>query len=217
MKPTPIPYKKVPTIEELKCNFPSIKALFFDMDGTIFNTESVHAKALLKMALDHRISIPQSPEVIHSLMVGKADHYIFEIIKDWEGVPERWTLETFVEEKNELILELLKLTPLGSYFSLEMQELLKGIRTHDYYLALVTSSEKIVTNELLKITGLENYFHLVLTRDDCPLHKPDPWPYLRAREVSGFREHEVLIFEDSQVGLEAATQSGHQVIKVEWY
>jgi HAD superfamily hydrolase (TIGR01509 family) len=187
------------------------------MDGTIFNTESVHAHALLKMATIYQIKVPHPPEVIHSLMIGKADHYLFEILKDWDGIPKHWTLESFVKEKNDHILELLKLTPLESYFCREMQELLKVVKTQGFYLALVTSSEKIVTNELLKIAGLENHFHLVLTRDDCPHHKPDPWPYLKASEISGFEKHEVLIFEDSQVGLEAATLSGHQVIKVEWY
>jgi beta-phosphoglucomutase-like phosphatase (HAD superfamily) len=217
MNSTPVPFKTVPQVEVLKKAYPGVKALFFDMDGTLFNTESLHAKALFKMAEKYKIRPPRPPEEIHALMIGKADHLIFDILKDWEGVPGHWNVDTFVKEKNDHILEFLELTPHDSYFAPSVQLLLKELKEHDLYLALVTSSERLVTERLLKRTGLDEYFHLILTRDDCPVHKPDPWPYLKAREISGFAQHEILIFEDSQVGIEAAIQSGHHVIKVEWY
>jgi HAD superfamily hydrolase (TIGR01509 family) len=217
MKSNPIPFNSVPKVEVLIADFPATKALFFDMDGTLFNTESLHAEALFKMSKKYGIIPPHPPEVIYSLMVGKADHLLFEILKDWEGVPGHLTVESFVKEKNEHILEILKSTPLDSYFSPSVQGLLKELKEHGFYIALVTSSERLVTDELLKITGLDGYFHLILTRDDCPFHKPDPWPYVKAREISGFAHHEILIFEDSQVGIESAIKSGHNVIKVEWY
>lgn len=217
MKSTPVPFKTVPKVEALKASFPAMKALFFDMDGTLFNTESLHAKALFRMAEKYSIRPPAPPEVLHSMMIGKADHLLFDILKDWEGVPGHWDVNSFVEEKNEHILEIIKSTPLGTYFSSPVQELLKEIKEHNFYVALVTSSEKVVTDEFLKAAGLDKFFHLILTRDDCPLHKPHPWPYLKARELSGFEGHEILIFEDSEVGIEAAVESGHAVVKVEWY
>jgi HAD superfamily hydrolase (TIGR01509 family) len=217
MKSIPIPFKKVPTLNELKGGFPSLKALFFDMDGTIFNTEAIHAEGMLIMARKYHIRPPYSPEAVHGLMMGKADHLVFEIIKDWEGVPKNWTAQDFIDEKNANVIELLKATDQKTYFTPEMMTLLKDAREAGYYLALVTSSEKVVTNELLKIAGLDTFFNLVLTRDDCPLHKPDPWPYHKAREISGFDAFETMIFEDSNVGLEAALASGSHVIKAEWY
>lgn len=217
MKSTPIPFKKVPLVSELKSGFPGVNALFFDMDGTIFNTESIHADAMLMIGAKYKIRPPHSAETVHALMMGKADHLVFEIIKDWEGVPRHWTAKDFIDEKNVNVIDLLKKTPVETYFSPEVQKLLKEAREHQFFIALVTSSEKIVTEELLKIAGLSTFFDLVLTRDDCPSHKPDPWPYLKAQELSNRAHHEVLIFEDSHVGLEAATSSGSHVIKVEWY
>ena len=217
MKSTPIPFKKVPTLHELKSGFPSVNALFFDMDGTLFNTESIHADAMLMIAAKYQIRPPYSAETVHALMMGKADYLVFEIIKDWEGVPRHWTAKDFIDEKNINVIELLKKTQIESYFSSDVQKLLTEARAHGLYMALVTSSEKLVTEELLKITGLSTFFNLILTRDDCLSHKPDPWPYLKAQELSNRAHHEVLIFEDSHVGLEAATSSGSHVIKVEWY
>lgn len=217
MKTTPIPFQKVPTLAELKAGFPSLKALFFDMDGTLFNTETVHAEAMFMIAKKYKIRPPHPPEAVHQLMMGKADHLVFEIIKDWEGVPKEWTAEDFISEKNQNLSELLKTTPSESYFSPEVQTLLKEARDGGLFIALVTSSEKVVTEELLRIAKLDTFFDFVLTRDDSPQVKPHPWPYHKAREVSGFEVFEILIFEDSHVGLEAATTSGAHVIKVEWY
>lgn len=216
-KSTPIPFKKVPTLNELKAGYPSVRALFFDMDGTLFNTESIHADAMFMIAKKYKIRPPYAPEVVHELMMGKADHLVFEIIKDWEGVPSQWSATDFINEKNANVIELLKATDRSSYYAPEVATLLKDAREHGLFIALVTSSEKVVTKELLSIAGLETFFDFVLTRDDSPQVKPDPWPYLKAQQVSGFEKYETLIFEDSHVGLEAATSSGAHVIKVEWY
>ena len=217
MKSTPISFKKVPSLTELKAGFPGMKALFFDMDGTLFNTESYHAEALLSIGEKYQIRPPHSPEVVHALMMGKADHFVFEIIKDWEGFPQEWNVTDFVNEKNQNLIGILKNINPSDYFPTEMLNLLNAAKNENIYLALVTSSEKVITEELLKIAGIREFFKLILTRDDCPAHKPDPWPYLKAQEMAGVEKSEIIIFEDSHVGLEAATSSGTHVIKVEWY
>lgn len=217
MKSTPFPFKTVPNLLELKSGFPALKGLFFDMDGTLFDTEAIHADAMLMMAAKYQIRAPFSPAEVHALMMGKADHFVFEIIKYWEGVPGHWTSKDFVDEKNINIIELLKSKPSEGWFSPNVLDLLNEARKANLFMALVTSSEKLVTEELLKITNLGRFFNLVLTRDDCPKHKPDPWPYLEALKICQFDKSEVVIFEDSAVGLEAATNTGCHVGKVEWY
>lgn len=187
------------------------------MDGTIFNSESIHAEAMFMIAKKYKIRSPLSPEALHQLLMGKADHLVFEIIKDWEGVPREWKAVDFINEKNANVIELIRKAELNSYFAKEVSQLLTDARKAGLFIALVTSSEKVVTEELLRIAKLDTFFDYVLTRDDTPHVKPDPWPYLKAREVSGFEVFETLIFEDSNVGLEAATSSGSHVIKVEWY
>jgi HAD superfamily hydrolase (TIGR01509 family) len=217
MKSSPIPFKKVPTLDDLKAGFPALKALFFDMDGTLFNTEGVHGDAMMMISTKFKIRSPLSPEAVHELVIGKADHFVFEIIKDWEGVPKHWTAQDFIEEKNKNLFELLKTVKQESYFLPEVSKLIHDAKKAGLFVALVTSSEKVVTQELLKITKLDYFFDLVLTRDDCPKHKPDPWPYFKALENAETETFETLIFEDSRVGLEAASLTGSHVIKVEWY
>ncbi len=217
MTTTPIGFKKIPQLKELQEGFPGLKALFFDMDGTLFNTEEHHAQALFMMADKYKIIPPYSPEMVHELLVGKADHLVFDIIKGWEGMPKHWTTKDFVDEKTQNLIEILKAVDPHSFFPKELLEILKEAKSEKLYLALVTSSEKVITEILLQMTGIYDYFNLILTRDDCPTHKPDPWPYLKAMDVSGFHKGSVLIFEDSHVGLSAAQASGAHVIKVEWF
>jgi len=217
MKPFPIAFPKIPTLTELKAAYPGLKSLLFDMDGTLFNTETYHAQAMMMIGQKYKIRPPHSPEVVHELMMGKADYLVFEIIKDWEGVPKDWTAQDFVGEKNLNLIEILSRINVSDYFPKDTLLLLKQAKSEGLFLGLVTSSEKVITEELLRLTRLTGHFDLILTRDDCPHHKPHPWPYLKAIELSGFDKTATIIFEDSHVGLTAAQDSGAHVIKVEWF
>lgn len=208
---------RVPSLNELKSVFPTLKAIYFDMDGTLLNTEIYHAQAMFAIGQKYNIKPPHSPEVVHDLMVGKADHLVFDIIKNWEGVPKHWTAKDFIEEKNVNVISILKKTDPNEYLLPETLTLLNAARSEGIYLALITSSEKVITEELLNLCHVRSFFDLVITRDDCPKHKPDPYPYLMAMKLSKHDTSEVVIFEDSHVGLEAALTSGAHVCKVGWY
>jgi HAD superfamily hydrolase (TIGR01509 family) len=209
--------QKVPSLQALLGGYPNLKALFFDMDGTLFNTEPHHEKAFMKIGMEQKISPPHSRETIHELLVGKADHLVYEIIKEWEGFPRQWSAQDFVKAKNNALLDILQSADPEEFFPAAMKKLLEEAKSLGLYVALVTSSERVITVRLLEIVGLGGFFDLVLTRDDCPRHKPDPWPYHEAMRVSGADKGEVLIFEDSSVGLASAGASGAHVIKVEWH
>ena len=213
----PIIFGQIPELLTLRAGFPSVETFLFDMDGTLFDTEKFHALALRGLGNKFSINPPLSESEVYELMVGKADHLLFEIIKDWPGFPPDWTALDFVREKNNLLISILKNTDADSFFRPAMQKLLQEIRQSNLNLGLVTSSEKIVTLELLKIAGLEQTFNLILTRDDCPKVKPDPWPYVEAMRLLKTDYEKVLIFEDSLVGIEAARNSKAHVIKAKWY
>lgn len=165
----------------------------------------------------HNIRPPHDPQAVHDLMMGKADYLVFEIVKSWEGFPPEWTVKDFVDEKNKNLLNLLMKVNPDAFFPTETLEMLKTAKAAGLYLALVTSSEKVITEKLLKMAQVYEVFDLILTRDDCPKHKPDPWPYVKAMEISKLSPEECLIFEDSNVGLAAAQASKAHVIKVEWF
>jgi HAD superfamily hydrolase (TIGR01509 family) len=209
--------KTVPSLAELKNAYPSLEALFFDMDGTLLDTEKYHIQAFLKIGRDFGIVPPHAPEVIHGLLVGRADHLVFEVVKSWPGFPKDWSARNFVEEKNKNLLSILSNIPRDEFLPASIVNLLKDAHASSLTLALVTSSEKVVTEELLRMGEVRNFFSHVITRDDCPKHKPDPWPYHYALKITNHKKDNVLIFEDSDVGISAALGSGSHVVRADWH
>src|SRR5690554_169825 len=207
--------KNIPRIKDLLDIHPQTKAIFFDMDGTLCDSEHLHAKAMEKIGLEYNIQAPYPPDIIHQKLVGKADHLVYEEVKTWPGFPPHLDSDSFRNLKSSNLLSILD-TP-QDLISAMMMEFLVSIKESKLTLALVTSSEKVITHKILLNTKVDHLFDFVLTRDDCPFHKPDPWPYLKAIELSKAHSNECIIFEDSQVGLTAAHGSGANYFKVEWF
>ena len=84
----------------------------------------------------------------------------------------------------------------------------------DYHIALVTTASRKNTEEILDFTGRSSLFELVLCQEDVIKKKPDPEGFQKAMEYFGVRSEDTIIFEDSDVGIEAAFASGAKVMKV---
>lgn len=148
--------------------------------------------------------------------MGKADHLVYDIIHLWPGFPAELSLERFIKEKNDLLISLIPQYK-DQMLHPSMQLIFTEAMERKLPFALVTSSEKVVTHRMLEEMKIKNYFEFILTRDDCPLHKPHPWPYLKAVERLGLKSHEVIVFEDSQVGMEAALAAKCPTVQAAWY
>ena len=211
----PLSLATIPDLATLKAGFPGVKTLLFDMDGTLFDTEKYHTLALQKIGDEQKIHPPVGPKELHAMLMGKADRLVFELVKDWPGFPEHWDVHTFVNEKNRHLLAILAQVDPQSYFHPALKSLLKEAQGMN--VGLVTSSEKVITEALLKLADANKYFSFVLTRDDSKEVKPDPWPYLHAMKNFAADPGTTIVFEDSQVGLTSARASGAHAVKAEWY
>ena len=78
----------------------------------------------------------------------------------------------------------------------------------EYKTALVTTASKENCNDILGEFDLFDLFDLILTHDDITKAKPDPEGFFKAMQYFGCRPEDTIIFEDSDVGLEAAEKSG---------
>jgi HAD superfamily hydrolase (TIGR01509 family) len=75
-------------------------------------------------------------------------------------------------------------------------------------MGIVTSSRRDHFEIIHSRTGILPYFHFCLTIEDYEKAKPDPEPYIKAIEKSGFKPDECLAVEDSERGLAAAVAAG---------
>ncbi len=202
--------KNIPTFEELR-KITKVKSIFFDMDGTLVNTEPLHARALQETLKQLSSSKKFTKEELLKRYHGLADHFVYADLKVYINA----SLPNFLEIKNSIFLKLLDESEI--LIDDRIMELLRDLKSNGYQLALITASEKVPALMLLKKEGIEKFFDLILTRDDCQKTKPDPLPYLEALRLLGITREEAFIFEDSEAGIQAAKNSGIPFKAVNWF
>ena len=93
-------------------------------------------------------------------------------------------------------------------------EIIKGM--HDvYHVAVVTTASKKNVRDILMYFGYEDLFEYMITQEDTTRVKPDPQGYELAMEYFGANPESTVIFEDSEVGIQAARATGATVMVVE--
>lgn len=81
-------------------------------------------------------------------------------------------------------------------------------------MALGTGSPRVNAQAVLKHTGLTGYLDAVVSADDVELHKPNPDTFLLAAELMGVEAERCLVFEDTQIGLQAAQAAGMDCVLI---
>lgn len=86
-----------------------------------------------------------------------------------------------------------------------------------YKLALVTTASRQNVQDILASFGLMDFFDLILSQEDISHPKPNPEGFNKAMQFFNAAPAECIIFEDSDVGIEAAQRSGCAVFTVKGY
>ncbi len=188
-----------------------IKAVILDMDGTLLNTEPLHAKAIESILVQNGLNI--TAHEIEERFYGMSDTEVFKHFENSLFLE----LDTFLKEKNALIKKLIAeysnedfcklLTPGVSDFLSEMKK--RNIK-----LALVSASENEVIEAILIHLNLKDTFQFFIGRQHTQYTKPNPSPYFLALRLLQVKTNEALIFEDSPSGLKAALSTGSKVVQV---
>jgi putative hydrolase of the HAD superfamily len=181
------------------------ESLFFDMDGTILNSEPLHFKTI------EMLTKGQSPYTIDDLY-GLSDTDVYPLIKDHLD----HDLELFLKAKNDLMLEVIPKTDISLIFKEEMREVLQTLKKTKK-IALVTASEEVITHALLNHCKLSEFFDIIITRQSVKQTKPAPDPYQLALKMLETDVLNSIVFEDSPTGIEAARIADIDTVKVTWY
>jgi putative hydrolase of the HAD superfamily len=210
--------KNVPKLKDIKDQNPAMKAIIFDMDGTLINTEPLHAEVHKKVIekLANKES-PLSANELERIYKGLADNLVFEEFKNDSLIEEKYSLEDFQKAKDEIIDQEIEELKIEDIMHLSIRDFIVEALKDGLRVSLVTASERDMTLKTLKSLNLFDLFELVRTNNDFKNSKPNPEPYLKTIEEMGLNISDVVIFEDSDAGVEAATRSGAPMYKVTWY
>jgi HAD superfamily hydrolase (TIGR01509 family) len=182
-----------------------IKAIFWDNDGILVDTEHLYFQATRQVLGSVGIDLSAEQYLEWFMVQGcGAWHLAAE-----KGFPPA-AIDRMREERNGLYGTLLEREPLVLP---GVREVLAALHGH-YTMGIVTSSEKEHFGIIHRRSGLLPYFQFVLAHGDFTHSKPHPEPYLLALERSGFRKDECLVIEDTERGLAAATAAGLRCVVV---
>jgi beta-phosphoglucomutase len=183
-----------------------IKAVLFDLDGVLVDSEPISREASDKILSD--AGIVQTPEE-------RTRVYGRRTIDNYRDAIEARGLDLdpaeLVRRKNALFRKLIKgrLRPLPGVVDLLSELNEKGVKT-----AVVSSSPLERVNASLHEVGLKTEFDAVLSGDCCVKGKPDPDPFLTAAERLGVEPGECVVLEDAEAGILAAKAAGMRVVAV---
>ena len=181
------------------------KAILFDMDGTLVNTEPLHEEAWHDTLAQFDLQL--SPDWFHRYK-GSTDRILMtEVIQHYEL---SINVDELLEEKRDRFLEMARTR---SQVFTGAKEGLVALQKK-YPLALVTSSSRKGADHVLKVTELLHFFQTTITFDDVTKHKPDPEPYQKAINFFGLKPHECIAVEDSVSGSRSAKAAGCYTVGV---
>ena len=175
------------------------KALLFDLDGTLSNTDAVHFPNWIEVLRPYGVEVTR--ELYEEKLSGRVDR---EAVED--------VLPDLSDEEVDELLEREELrarqrsSEIGPLPGL--RGLIEAARRRGLPLALVTNSTVEDAGEILQPLGLHGAFDCLVHPQDAEEDKPAALPYERALEELNLAAEEVVAFEDSPTGARSAVEAG---------
>lgn len=177
-----------------------IKAVLFDMDGLMFDTESAYS--IVQENMSSRRGKVFTLEMKLPLM-GKRAHEVMGLLNEYWGKNEN--IDDLLEEQDE---ELMNIYNLHVEKMSGLDDLILFLNEKNIRKCIGTSSRRFLVDILLKKHKLEDEFEFVVSGDMVERGKPDPEIYNRCLEKLGLEGIECLVLEDSLNGIKAGNASG---------
>ena len=185
----------------------TIKAVVFDMDGVLYDTERISMKSWLEVG--KQMDVPEVEEAARGC-IGMNRKGMFDYF--YEKYGKDFPVETFLNATREhtraaIVQEGLPLMP-GA------REVLEALTQAGYLIALATSTRTEVTEGHLEKTQLRHYFKAVICGDMIENSKPAPDIYVKACRALDVEPQQAAAIEDSPNGIRSAHAAGMHPIMV---
>jgi beta-phosphoglucomutase len=185
-----------------------IKAVLFDMDGVLIEAKDWHYDALNRALNIFGYNISKESHL--STFDGLPTRKKLEILSQSKGFP--YGLHEFINElKQSYTLEIShqKCKPTFNH-----QFALSRLKKDGYKIAVCSNSVRSSVEEMMKLSGLEDYIDLMISNEDVENGKPDPEMYLKAMKELNIEPYECIILEDNDHGIQAALASKGNLMKI---
>jgi len=179
-----------------------LRAFIFDLDGIIVDTAKYHFKSWRIISKNFGFELLETQ---NELLKGLSREESLERILSWAEISiDEFERKKCLEKKNELykgfINNLSQMDILPGVIKLINFAALKGIP-----IALGSASKN--AHQILKKLGIENKFKVIIDGNSTSKSKPHPEVFLKGAQILGINPEEVIVFEDSIAGVNAANKA----------
>ena len=192
-----------------------IRAIIFDFDGVITDSEPVHLKMFQKVLSEMGITL--NAREYYEVYLGMDDRGCFTTILKSNGIGTAPRLiQSLIQKKTNYLMEYIK-NDLFIYPG--VVELVDSSRK-DYLLAIASGALRHEIEFVLESAGIRSAFNVIVSAEDVSEGKPNPECFNKALEqLNGMggeriKKDECLVIEDSIAGIEAAKAAGMRCVAV---
>ena len=183
-----------------------IKAVIFDMDGVLIDSEQIWDEAEKTVFSSYGISVTETDQILTRHM-------------NMQEVSAYWSKKSqqpfsAADSEQRVIEEVCQQIHARPKAMQGVVDLLEQLSQANLPMGLATNAPKQVCQTVLQCLQIETFFSAVHTADDVTQTKPHPEIYLKSAERLQVLPQHCLVFEDSPTGVRAAHAAGMQVIYV---
>src|SRR5215831_10426300 len=183
-----------------------LKAVIFDMDGVIVDSEPRHERAFREVIRD--LGYDDTQGLRFADYIGRSDRDLW--VDFIARHKPKQTIEELLAIKRARVIQILQSEePLFDGLPELVQKL-----TSKYRLAVASGSEQAVVQAVLTFQGLRRFFPVIVSCAEVKQGKPAPDIFLLAAERLGVPPAECCVIEDSKPGIAAALAADMRVIAI---
>ena len=182
-----------------------IKAIIFDMDGLMIDSERVTFECYQERLKDMNLTMD---EEFYKTLLGKPIKGIYQRFYDVYG--NDFPIQNVIQDVHQLMAERFETE--GVPVKKGLVELLHYLKDNNYKTIVATSSNRDRVDKILAQAKITEFFDDSICGDEVTKGKPNPEVFLKSCQELGVNVDEAIVLEDSEAGIQASYDANIKVI-----
>lgn len=182
-----------------------IKAIIFDMDGLMIDSERVTFECYQERLKDMNLTMD---EEFYKTLLGKPIKGIYQRFYDVYG--NDFPIQNVIQDVHQLMAERFETE--GVPVKKGLVELLHYLKDNNYKTIVATSSNRDRVDKILSQAKITEFFDDSICGDEVTKGKPNPEVFLKSCQKLGVNVDEAIVLEDSEAGIQASYDANIKVI-----